>query len=340
MDAIKEEAFRKQMKNGLSGAYFFFGDEDYLKGFSLKSARELICEDPTFAIFNDIQIDPLDYTPTALVNALMPLPMMGEKKIVSINGLYLSGFRAEDIDALAEAIDTVREYDHNILIISFPAGAIQINKKPNGAFAKLSAVATPVSFEPITGARLTSWVSKHFIHNGAHASERVCNLLIEKCSHSMFSLANETEKLAFYVLQNGRNEVSEEDVEKVACAVVTNEAYALANAILNGRTSDAIAALNQLKFHRVEPVIVLSEVSKTVCDLYTIKKLRDSGMPVGEVAKFLLQPDWRIKRYAAAASQMSDDSFKKAIDLCSEADFLIKRHSYGYTAIERLICCL
>ena len=87
MEIIKEDAFRKQLKKGLEGAYLFFGDEDYLKSFSLKSARTLICDDPSFAIFNDIQIDPLDYTPNTLVNALMPMPMMGEKKIVTINGL-------------------------------------------------------------------------------------------------------------------------------------------------------------------------------------------------------------------------------------------------------------
>ena len=125
MEIIKEDAFRKQLKKGISGAYLFFGDEDYLKSFSLKSARALICDDPSFAIFNDIQIDPLDYSPTALVNALMPLPMMGEQKIVTINGLAISAFKGNELEELIEAISSINEYDYNVLIISVPAGLIE-----------------------------------------------------------------------------------------------------------------------------------------------------------------------------------------------------------------------
>ena len=121
MEIIKEEAFRKQLKKGLSGAYLFFGDEDYLKSFSLKSARSLICDDPSFAIFNDIQIDPLDYSANTLVNALMPLPMMVEKKIVTINGLSISSLKGSEVDELIDAISAINEYDYNVLIISVPA---------------------------------------------------------------------------------------------------------------------------------------------------------------------------------------------------------------------------
>ena len=65
MDIIKEDVFRKQLKTGLSGGYLFFGEEDYLKSFSLRSAREAILSDETFAVFNDVSIAPIDYTPAA-----------------------------------------------------------------------------------------------------------------------------------------------------------------------------------------------------------------------------------------------------------------------------------
>ena len=37
--------------------------------------------------------------------------------------------------------------------------------------------------------------------------------MINYCGASMFTLASETDKLAYYVLQNGRREVTAEDVE-------------------------------------------------------------------------------------------------------------------------------
>ena len=54
MEIIKEDAFRKQIKKGLSGGYLFYGDEDYMKAYAVNAAREAVCADPTFALFNDM----------------------------------------------------------------------------------------------------------------------------------------------------------------------------------------------------------------------------------------------------------------------------------------------
>ena len=94
MELMKEEIFRKQLKKGLSGGYLFFGDEDYMKSFALRSAREAICPDETFAVFNDVRIDALDYSAGALLNALMPPPMMTESKIVTVSGLNIGNLRS------------------------------------------------------------------------------------------------------------------------------------------------------------------------------------------------------------------------------------------------------
>ena len=343
MEIIKEDVFRKQLKKGLEGAYLFFGDEDYLKSFSLKSARTLICDDPSFAIFNDIQIDPLDYTPNTLVNALMPMPMMGEKKIVTINGLALSSIKGADFDALIEAISTITEYDYNVLIISVPAGLFDegsLPKAPSKQLLALAEVMTPVHFEAISGSRLITWVGKHLEHNGVSASPRVCELLIEKCGKSMFTLSGETEKLAFYALQNGRTEVTADDVENVACSVLTADAYALANAILDNRYADAIDALNVMKFKRIDPIFVLPEVSRVICDLFTIKILQEEGRNTSDISRILKMNEYKIKLYAASTASKSRESFERALLLCSEADLSLKNASSGYSPIEKLICSL
>ena len=343
MEIIKEDAFRKQLKKGLDGAYLFFGDEDYLKSFSLKSARSLVCDDPSFAIFNDIQIDPLDYTPSALVNALMPLPMMGEIKIVSINGLAISSIKGAEFDELVEAISAIKEYDYNILIISVPAGLIEegnLPKAPSKPLLALSEVMTPVHFEAISGSRLVTWVGKHFEHNGVTATPALCEQLIEKCGKSMFTLSNETEKLAYYALQNNRTAITAEDVENVACSVLTSDAYALANAILDCRYADAIDALNVMKFRRIDPIFVMPEVSRVICDLFTIKVLQDEGHNISEISRILRMNEYKLKIYANVTAAKSRESFERALLLCSEADLGLKLSPQGYSSIEKLICSL
>ena len=90
MDIIKSDDFRREMKKGLSGGYLFFGEEDYLKLHTLNSARAAVCPEESFAFFNDMRIDALDLSAQSLLDALMPLPMMADKKIVTVSGFSSS----------------------------------------------------------------------------------------------------------------------------------------------------------------------------------------------------------------------------------------------------------
>ena len=343
MDIIKEDIFRKQLKTGLRGGYLFFGEEDYLKSFSLRAAREAVCADETFAVFNDVQIAPIDYTPSALLSALMPPPMMSDYKIVTLNGLAISAMKQNELDELYEVLAALEDYDYNVLIISVPSGLIDegnLPKRPSAVFSELSKYLTPVRFDAVTGARLVSWVGKHFEHHGVHATPEVCSALIERAGRSMFDLASETEKLSYYALQNGRDHVSAEDVLKVSASVIDSDAYALANAILDGRYSAAIDALSVMKFRRVEPVIILAEVSRVICDLVSVKALQSDGLPPAQISSILKMNEYKAKLYASAASGKTKEKLERALLLCSEADLALKLSPQGYAAIERLICTL
>ena len=340
MELIKEEVFRKQMKKGLSGGFLFFGDEDYLKSFALASARQAICPDQTFAVFNDIRLDALDYSASALLNALMPPPMMSEQKIVTVSGLNLNSLRSGEIDDLCETLGELPRYDYNVLILSVPAGQMEegnLPKKPSAVLSRLAEYLTPVHFEPISGARLCAWVGKHFQHHGVEAAPEVCAYLIEYSGKSMFILSKETEKLAYYVLEKGRTSVTKEDVENVSVAELSADSFALTNAILDGRYEDAINTLAVMKFRRVEPVILMSEISKAVCEMIAIKSLQEEGYPLGEISAILKMNEYRAKRYLGGVSKKSMKRLRRAVTLCSEADLALKQSPQGYVAIEKLI---
>ncbi len=343
LEIIKEEAFRKQIKKGLSGGYLFFGDEDYMKAYSVSAAKESICTEPSFALFNDMKIDVMDYSAAALLDALMPLPMMSDKKIVTVNGLNISALKPRELDDLCEVLSVLGEYDYNVLIISVPATMIDegnLPRYPSPVLKKLGEYLTLVHFECVSGARLVSWVGKHFEHEGAHASAEVCSFLINYAGKSMYTLANETQKLSYYVIANDRDTVTKEDVLKVSIAEISTDAFTLANAILDGRSEDAINALAVMKFRRVDPVILLSEVSRVICDLISVKSMLLDGCTVSEIAASLKMNEYKTKLYAQGAAKKSISKLKEAIDLCAEADLAVKQSPQGYIAIEKLVCSL
>lgn len=344
MELVREDVFRKQLKKSLSGGYLFFGEEDYLKGASLRSAREAVCPDPTFSLFNDVRIDPLDYSASALLDAMMPPPMMADQKIITVSGLPLASMKQSELDELLEVLALLPQYDYNVLILSVPSDqfdAGMLPKKPSKLLSELSKVLTPVYFEEISAARLSAWVGKHFEHHGATASPAVCARLISVCGHSMFTLAFETEKLAYYVLSHGRCEVTEADVDDIAIAEISSDTFALTNAILDGHSEAALRALDVMKFRRIEPVFVLGEISRSICHLMAVGALAADGASVQEVMSIVgIRSEYQAKIYLTAAAGKSPARLHRALELCSEADLALKQSAKGYLPIERLICGL
>ena len=154
----------------------------------------------------------------------------------------------------------------------------------------------------------------------------------------MFTLASETDKLSYYVLWNGRDEVTVDDVKKVSIAEISTDTFALANAILDGKYDVALDALSVMKFRRVDPIIILSEVSKVVCELFAIKAMLDEGKSSSEIALAFKMNEYRVKVYMSGASGKSLKRLKRALELCAEADSALKLSPQGYMAIEKLIC--
>ena len=117
MNILKESDFRKEIKTAPRTAYLFFGDEDYLKLSAVRLAHEALCPDPSFSVFNEMRLDATDFTADRLVDALMPMPMMADRKLIVLSGLDFTSMKPNDLDALCDALSATREYDYNTVLV-------------------------------------------------------------------------------------------------------------------------------------------------------------------------------------------------------------------------------
>ena len=345
MDLIKESDFRKELKSNPRAGYLFFGDEDYLKSFAIKHARELICPDPTFAFFNEIRLDAMDFEAQKLIDALMPLPMMADKKLVVLSGLNFNSMKPYEVDDLCDALSALQDYDYNMLIVSVAAEHLNVGrlpKSPSTILKRLSEYLTPVVFDRCSTAKLAAWVQKHFLHNGVEASSALCSLIPEYCGHSMYILANEIDKLSFY-LRYHKKTVADEDTMRQICTPANEyDVYAFTNAIMAGRLEEALAILADYRFRRADPIQILGEVSNTICDMLTVKAMTTQGATVADIS-VALNPkkpvhEFRVGLYQQSLRQTSEKRLRAALELCVEADRALKLSPQGYTALEQLIC--
>ncbi len=341
MNIIKEADFRKEIKAKPGLGYLFFGDEDYMKSFAVTTARDAIVPDPSFAFFNEIKLDSFSYSPEALTDALMPLPMMADRKLILLSGLDFNAMRQNEIDALCAVLSLLEEYDYNTLIINASSDRFDpgiLPKRPSSALQKLAEHLTPVHFEKNTPAKLAAWVGKHFEHNGTRATPEVCALTVEWCGRDMYNLASETEKLAFYVKSQGREEITKEDLMKIAIPAAEYDAFALTNAIGARKKEEALNILRDLRQRKADPIIILGEIVKTVYDMSAVALLNADGYTVREISEALKIHEYRI-------SLILKNNIKPAIcrqmtERCREADLELKSSGDGYGAIEKLICSI
>jgi DNA polymerase-3 subunit delta len=176
--AIKERAF--------APAYYFFGDDDYLKGEEL--ARLVAAAvDPATRDFNFEQHRGGDLDAETLGSALGMPPMMADRRVVVVR----------DVGALKrDARATVDKYlkrpaSDLLLVLLSPAGA----KADKGLVASTEAV----EFAPLSGARIPKWIVYYVEHDlGAHITDGAVTLLQEAAGTDLAQLRVELDKLASY----------------------------------------------------------------------------------------------------------------------------------------------
>jgi len=342
---IKESDFRKEMKATPRTGYLFFGDEDYLKFHALKQASETICPDPTYAFFNEMHLDAVDFTPDKLLDALMPMPMMADRKLVTVRGLNFNTMRQSDLDNLCDVLSTLSEYDYNLLIICAAADCLDagfLPKKPSPALSALGEHLTPVQFDRCSSAKLATWIQRHFAHNGVEASPAFCNEMPNYCGHSMFVLANEIDKLSYYLLAHGETSATAEAMRLVCTSTEEYDAFAFTNAIMDGKQEAALAILADYRLRRIEPVFILGDMIRVICEMISVQAMTAEGLPASEIGSAFRPPlhEYKVGLYQKSLRNTSEKRLRRALNACLDADASLKSSAKGYAPLEKLICTL
>ena len=341
MNIITDADFRKSLKDGLDGIYFFYGEEDYLKLHALSSARQSVCPDPSLEFFNDIKIDASEFDPAALANALPTMPVMAEKKLIEMTGLNLLSLKKAESDAFFSLLSEAADYDSNVLIVVAAADGFDegyFPRSPSASLKKIAELATVVRFPRSTPAMLSRWVQRHFAADGIEADPVLCNAVVDFCGKDMFILSGEIDKLSCYLLAHGRTRLEQKDIAEICIPDTGYDNFALTNAISERRRADALTIIAEMQRRRIDPTAVMGEIIKTFDEMLRLRLLCDDGVPQKDISARLKMHEYKMKRYLATG--ISADRLRELLRLCAEADAAIKSSQQGYMPIERLICAI
>lgn len=175
------------MKEGTyAPAYYFHGEDDYLKDEELKRLIEAAVDSAT-RDFNYEALRGGDLDAENLGSVLATPPMMAERRVVVIR----------DVTALKkDARAALDKYLKNpapdlLLVLLAPAGG--------KSDAKLGAATTAIEFAPLSGARIPKWIS-YYVEHDLHATitEGAVKLLQEAAGTELAQLRVELDKLINY----------------------------------------------------------------------------------------------------------------------------------------------
>lgn len=344
-DFIKEE-----LKNGVSGAYFFYGEEDYMKSHYLHEIEKATVGDRTS--LNFIRITNDEFSPGALEEALSSAPMGDMFSIIEGNEdnnlklieLYEVDFKAlkpNDLKATVKLIEGIDKSEVVLVIYSTEAELPRDSRAHQAIIKDLSKVAVPVEFKVETDARLASWISKMAAKSSVLIENDVARFLIDRVGHSMFILKNEVEKLTSYVQADGRHKVERDDIKNISVTNKEISPFDFTNALMRRDAKAAFYILADMKSRGEEPGAILFTVSRVVGELILVRGSMDLGLTRAEAAKRCNMHEYKVKLYSEVLTNTDISKLFSISKAVYDADIMLKSSSVdNFTVIERLICIL
>ncbi|MDQ6829208.1 MAG: DNA polymerase III subunit delta [Gemmatimonadota bacterium] len=169
-------------------AYYFFGDDDYLKEQATRALIDAVIEPATRDFNLDVR-NAADTDAAVLGSLLGTPPMMAERRVVVLRDV--GALKKDARIALDQYLATPAE--DLVLVMIAPGGdKAKIDKT-------LQSKATDVEFTPLDSNRVTKWIAHHVeTEHGATIATDAADLLHRAVGNDLSALAAELDKLVSY----------------------------------------------------------------------------------------------------------------------------------------------
>ncbi len=334
---------KARLKSGeVGGCYIFAGEEDYLKKYYLAELKKAaVGEDPmdpfAISVFDGPE---LAFAP--LEESIKSPPMMSDRKYIEWRYPNFEKMKEGELEKLEELLSVLDGEPSVTLAFLVSEGDLELGtpKRESRFVKRFSKRINILSFPRSTDAQLLPWLKRHFDARGVAVGREQLEALIFRSGHSMTALHSEMEKLCAFALQRGSEEgkeayITTEEVESIASSIPESEAFALSNAILARDKKAAYKALEEMKLRRVDPIVIMSMMSRTYNDIAVISMMQRDGLEQRDLAAATGMNAYRLKLYLGAAKSFDRGRGVRISEELARVDAASKSGGLsGYTAID------
>lgn len=318
---MNHSEFFASLKTGPAApCYLFEGREEFTKRSALKLLREKVAGGE-FAAMNDTRL--IDPAPDALIAAAETLPFLSDRRFLEIRDCaMLQGDKSKEYDE-ETAVKRLDEYlDHlpdTVCMVFYVRGKADGRKKLYNILKKKAAV---ISFEPLEDRELSQWIAKSLSRQGKKISLGACQRLWFSAGRDLTLLDNEIGKLAAYT--GDRQEVTEADVDAVCVRSVEYKVYDLTDALLQGRSAQAMKMLDTLLRDGEERLSLLPMLGRQCRQMKYARALAAEGTGQEEIARVLGIPSFAARKTLNTARNYSLEQLDRMSRLCLDTEYQVK----------------
>ncbi len=321
MPLITEADLKLQIKEKrFSPVYVIFGEEQmYVKNYTEKLIEAIAGKNPSdfyFHVFKgEIDLD-------ELAAAIRVVPFMSEYNCVLLEDVFFDMMTESDLKLLKE-ICAVRS-EGTVLVISMPSNMPERRRSAFDSIVRAAGKSGSVcEFKKQDQNTIERYVAKWANQNGKLISRVNAAKLISYVGTDLTRLKNEVDKISAY---SKGEEITIEDINKLATVNVESRVYDLSDAVLGGNGDRAFRVLDSLLYRKEEPIMLLYVLSSAYIDAYRMRVASECGIDEKTVAADFdyKNRSFALKRASRAASRISTDALRKSIDILTEADLSLK----------------
>ena len=304
-----DEFAKSTRASNFSGAYYFYGDDDY----RMREAIRFLCDQylpEALRATNIHNLDLNDDSVGALLAELAALPLLGERKaLVALNPQRLS---PKGVDSVLNALKAPA--DDRVVVFW-----TRSNKKPRKTanfLKKFIAQISAVEFKRLTRVESEHRAARIFRDNEVEISRTALDGFLDVVEGDLGRLTTEAEKLIAYTGNGGK--ISEEVVDRVCSAGSGRTVFQLVEQISAMNSTGALKTLDKLLLSGESPTGILFWISDHYMKLFLVKGGRQPQAP-----------PWLVIRLRSQASRFKESELESAITRLAKTEADIKGGAGG-----------
>lgn len=305
MKRIKEDI----RNHNFHSVYLFYGEEDYLKRMYRDKMKQAVVpdgNDMNYSYFEGKSADTLRIKEIADT-----MPFFSDYRLVLVEN---SGWFRTAND-MAEYLPGMPESTVLVFVEK------EVDKR-NRLYKYVNKNGLAVEMKAMTGKEMKAWLAVLLEQNHRKMRERTAAYFLGQVDNSMTNVQNEMEKLIAYT--EGREEITEADIDEVCCVQVTGRIFQMMDAVAGGEQAETMSLYHDLLTLRESPMSILYLLSRHFHILLQVKSMT-GRMEKPEIAKRAGIPPFSVGKYQSQCRRFSGEALRRMLDSCIDTEYQFKR---------------